>query len=245
MIYKVSTLNERSDLLGKVAELDDKSWPLFLQNGDATSWARLYDELSDSVLVLTQGDELIAVGFTVPVVWDSTAEDLPDTIEDILKRGLEVKSKGLTANTLIPIGALVDSNHQGKGLSSKVLCEMKELAFDKGLKSLVVPVRPTRKSLYPLLNIEEYSQLRNDEGLSPDPWIRVHQRLGAEIIKTTESTLKVMATIDKWKEWTGAPFPESGQYIIEGALSPVLVELENNVGEYNDPNVWMIHPMDR
>ncbi len=34
-------------------------------------------------------------------------------------------------------------------------------------------------------------------------------------------------------------FPESGEYVVEGALCPVSIDRENNLGTYIEPNVWI------
>jgi hypothetical protein len=40
-------------------------------------------------------------------------------------------------------------------------------------------------------------------------------------------------------------FPESGAYVVEGALQPVQIDRERNVGRYEDPGVWMRHRITR
>ncbi|MDK9739338.1 hypothetical protein KI655_18750 [Vibrio sp. D404a] len=244
MKYEVNTLNKRDDLEFEVASLDDRSWPLFLQNGDAKSWQHFYDELSEYVLVLTQEEQLIAVGFTVPVIWDGNADNLPSSIEEVLLNGLKVKRNNLAPNTLIPIGALVDNKVQGQGLSSKVLVEMKKLATSLDISSLVVPVRPTKKAQYPLQSIHDYATWKNGDGYLYDPWLRVHEKLGAEIIKIAECTLEVTNSIENWESWTKMVFPVSGEYIVKGALSSVRVDKNKDTATYLEPNVWMLHPMD-
>ena len=241
--YQVFSLSERSDLIEQVANLDNNSWPVFLQNSDAVSWSSFYSELSDYVLVLTQSDNVIAVGFTVPVTWNQKAEGLPQSIESVIQQGIKIKEIGETSNTLIPVGALVDSKVQGKGLSSIVLKEMKKLANSLNIDTLVVPVRPTKKSSYPLQSIHSYAHWRREDGLLNDPWLRVHERLGAEIIHISECTLQVNSDLSNWSSWTNMVFPESGQYIIPGALSYIEVDIASNLGVYREPNVWMKHSM--
>jgi hypothetical protein len=219
--YQVFSLSERSDLIEQVANLDNNSWPVFLQNSDAVSWSSFYSELSDYVLVLTQSDNVIAVGFTVPVTWNQKAEGLPQSIESVIQQGIKIKEIGETSNTLIPVGALVDSKVQGKGLSSIVLKEMKKLANSLNIDTLVVPVRPTKKSSYPLQSIHSYAHWRREDGLLNDPWLRVHERLGAEIIHISECTLQVNSDLSNYIE----------------------VDIASNLGVYREPNVWMKHPM--
>jgi hypothetical protein len=56
-------------------------------------------------------------------------------------------------------------------------------------------------------------------------------------------SLVVTGKISEWEEWTGMCFPESGPYVVPGALQPVQMDLERNEGRYEDPNVWMRHPV--
>ena len=36
-------------------------------------------------------------------------------------------------------------------------------------------------------------------------------------------------------------FPQSGRYIIEGALNPIEIDIEKDEGVYIEPNVWIVH----
>jgi hypothetical protein len=48
--------------------------------------------------------------------------------------------------------------------------------------------------------------------------------------------------VSEWEEWTRMRFLESGLYVVPGA-QPVEMELERDKGRYEDPNVWMRHPV--
>jgi len=143
----------------------------------------------------------------------------------------------------VAIAALVDDSYRGQQLSAEILKQMKSSAIRHGLQNLIVPVRPTWKAWYPLEDIESYANWLREDGLFYDPWLRTHQRLGANVLKCVDSTLKVEGTIEDWERWTGMVFPESGRYIVKGALQPVLIDAESSVGVYHDPNVWMQHPI--
>jgi hypothetical protein len=56
-------------------------------------------------------------------------------------------------------------------------------------------------------------------------------------------SLVVTGTVSEWEKWTGMVFPESGPYVVPGALQPMLVDLERDEGRYKEPNVWMRHPV--
>lgn len=243
MEFEVSTLNERPYLKPSVSSLDNRSWPLFLQNGDARSWFELYGNLADFVTVLTADDELIAVGFAVPIFWNGHIADLPASIEMILRRGVRAKKSGESINTLVPVGVIVEPTVQKNGMSRAVLLEMKQLASNLGLSSMIVPVRPFQKNLFPSEPISIYADRKNEHGLLYDPWLRVHERLGARIIHVTENTLTVEGDLESWFSWTGKRFHHSGLYDVPGALSLVDVQKEINIATYRDPNVWMSHPL--
>ncbi len=48
-------------------------------------------------------------------------------------------------------------------------------------------------------------------------------------------------SVADWEAWTGMRFPESGQYVVPGALNPVTIDREADQGRYIEPNVWMLH----
>jgi hypothetical protein len=118
---------------------------------------------------------------------------------------------------------------------------MARAAGEHGLECLVAPVRPTWKERYPLTPLERYMRWERPDGLPFDPWIRLHHRLGAEILALAPRSLDVRGTVAAWEEWTGMAFPESGDYVVPGALVPVAVDREHDEGRYVEPNVWMRH----
>ena len=89
--------------------------------------------------------------------------------------------------------------------------------------------------------MERYFRWERLDGLPFDPWFRVHRRLGAEFVRVASQSMVIMGTILEWEEWTGMHFPEDA-YVVPGALQPVVMDLERNLGTYEEPNVWMRHP---
>ena len=242
MQYQVDILTNRFNYLDLLKALDRRSWPEFLCHGNLFSWNRIYEELADFVLLWIAEDGLLAgAGFTIPTIWDGRIDGLPKSIESIIQNGLN--AKGQPANTLMAIAALVDHMHRGTGLSAQILKQMTRLARRHGYRDLVVPVRPTWKPRYPLQSIETYANWKREDGLYVDPWLRTHQRLGATLLTCVDSTLEVEGSIEDWQTWTGMVFPESGNYIVEGALQPVVIDVAVDNGVYHDPNVWMRHKL--
>jgi hypothetical protein len=90
--------------------------------------------------------------------------------------------------------------------------------------------------------MERYIGWRRPDGAHFDPWLRTHERLGAEIVKVAPRSSTIRGSVAEWEEWAGMAFPESGTYVVDGALALVEIERERDEGIYVEPNVWMVHP---
>lgn len=98
---------------------------------------------------------------------------------------------------------------------------------------------------YPLQPIESYVQWKRPDGEPFDPWLRVHQRLGAKLLGIAERSMVIEGSIAEWEGWTGQAFPESGAYVVPRAHLPIEVDRERDLGVYAEPNVWRRHPLER
>jgi GNAT superfamily N-acetyltransferase len=144
-------------------------------------------------------------------------------------------------STLCAIVAGVLPDYRGTGVASAVLRRMSQLAAAHGLDELIAPVRPTWKERYPLTPMERYMLWRREDGFLYDPWLRTHERLGAELLDLAPRSSTVTGSREEWEEWTGLQFPEDGDYVVPRALVPV--HFEGGHGTYVEPNVWMKHPL--
>lgn len=246
--FKTFTLRERPELEGEFERLATEGWPVFLRQRDALGlgahWPALFGEFADwQVLVCDSFDRVVAAGHGVPLTWDGTPADLPDSIAAILARALATRGERRRPTALSALAALVDARHRGLGLSRVVLESMLAAARRWSFAALVAPVRPTLKSAYPLVAMERYVEWRDEEDLPIDPWMRVHARLGAEILRVIPRALVIVGRVAEWEKWTAMSFPDSGAYVVPGALQPVAIDRETDEGRYEDPNVWMRHPL--
>jgi hypothetical protein len=239
------TLAQRPELAAAIHDLHRRVWPRFLQHSNygGRYWGRLFTDFAAYQVVLLDGDEVAAVGNTLPLPWDGTVAGLPDSWDEMMERGALATERGQRATTLAASAAVVAPERQGQGLSRLVLRGMKAMAADHGFDALVAPVRPTLKSRYPLTPIERYAAWTDAAGRPFDPWLRTHARLGAEIVRLAPRSMLIDGTVAEWEEWTAMRLPESGDYIVPGALQPVTIDRERDRGEYFDPNVWMRHPV--
>jgi hypothetical protein len=238
------TLEQRPDLTQQVRGLGPAVWPEFLQHDAVCKryWALLYSTFARFQVVLCDAaGKVIAAGHTIPLVWDGTKDDLPSGVDGVLERGVRDVECGRIPTTLSALAAMVAPSEQRRGLSATILQAMRATAAANGFTALIAPVRPTLKHRYPLTPMERYAHWTRPDGLPFDPWLRVHWRLGAELLQVAPQSMVITGTAQEWEAWTGMYFPESGAYVVPEALQPVLIDREHNSGRYEDPNIWMRH----
>ena len=209
-------------------------WPEFMQHDPVVSafWPRLYDVYPDFQLWLLDGKDTVGYACSLPVRWDGVPE--PRGIDWAMSNG----AAG-APTTLCAIVIALQPSHRGQGLSEVILRRMAGIGAAHGLDCLIAPVRPTWKDRYPLTPIDRYLSWRREDGLLYDPWLRTHERLGAELLEPAMRSMTITGTRAEWEEWTKLQFPEDGDYVVPGALVPV--RFSDGEGTYIEPNVWMRH----
>jgi hypothetical protein len=137
--------------------------------------------------------------------------------------------------------ANVDPEFQSLKISYKLIEKAKEVALQYKIKTLVAPVRPSHKHLHPGLSIGDYIQLRRFDGALQDPWLRVHQKAGGQMWNVCSRSVEVRASLQRWIEWTGISYRQSGEYPLERGLAPLIVDAQSGTGLYVEPNVWFVY----
>lgn len=238
----IATAGERPELLERSWERTKDALPEYNNHGDVLNayWPRLTEELPGLQLTLVDDDdEILARARSIPVRWNGTVEVLPAGIDGAISRGFEEDH----ANTLCALLVMVPRDRQGRGLSAVALRAMKEIALRNGLRSLIAPVRPSAKERYPLVPIDRYAAWRRPDGLLFDPWLRVHERLGAGVLRPKPESLRITGTVAEWQSWTEMRFPEDGEYWFPRGLATVRIDHAADRGGYWEPNVWMHHSL--
>ncbi len=198
--------------------------PEYNNHGDVLNryWDRLTEELPDFQFHVLDGEELVARARSIPIRWDGTVEDLSAGIDGAIARGFDEGG----ANALC--------------LRRKV-----RFAYASDFPPLSHPVdRGSRWSAgrkHQAATIGPYGDWRRDDGFLFDPWMRVHERLGAQILKPEPRSLRITGTVAEWQEWTNMTFPESGDYWFPHGLATLAVDADADRGSYWEPNVWMRH----
>jgi hypothetical protein len=239
---QVSTAEERPDLWERVgAERSfDELWPEYNLHG--THAAAYFGDLVprfarlQALFVDLRTGDVVARARTIPFRWDHTLEDLPGGIDGV---GLRAVEGHHGANALSALSAEVRTEYQRTGLSRLVLTVMAMMARRDRLAPLVAPVRPTWKDRFPLHSIADYALWRRRDGLRFDPWLRVHDRLGARTVRAEPHSMEFTAPVPRWEDWTGMRLHRDGRYVFSGGLAPLTVS--GGVGRYWEPNVWMLH----
>jgi GNAT superfamily N-acetyltransferase len=230
---------DRPDLRAiRYATLSAPAFPEFAHHFPTGTrwWGELYERFPDFQLALLDGDELVAELHAAPIAWDGTLPDLPSGWDESLTRAFEPVRE---ADVLCALAIAVRPDRRNQRLSSRLLDEMRAAARRAGLRELIAPVRPTLKERYPLTPIERYVEWRREDGSHFDPWIRLHERVGGEILAPAPNSASVEAPVADWEEWTGMAFPADGEYVVPGMLATLVVA--NGVGRHAEPNVWLRH----
>jgi GNAT superfamily N-acetyltransferase len=251
-VLQVVALDTRRDLLSQIfaAPFVD-AWPEYMRHDDTAALyfgkPHLDANLQTVFAVVESASPDVAVGraFAVPFTFDGPDRDqMPDTGWDgVIRWGHEGRVLGRPMTVLSALEITLLPSHRGQGASASVVRAIADHARRLGYRELYAPVRPTMKHLEPFTPMREYAYRTRSDGLPFDPWLRVHVRAGGQIVKVAPASMFVVGSIADWTQWTGVVFSSSGQHAVPGALVPVHVSLEQNVGIYVEPNVWVRHAL--
>ena len=255
MTIRTATFAERPDLVPAIwTSAFRSSWPGFIA-GDLI--AEVYYEsfflgqerapFAEYALLAfdeEQPDVPLARAFSVPFAFGETSGRtvLPEGGWDELVCWADWDFKAqqpLTAVSAIEVN--VHPNARGRQLSGIMLQAMRENVQRLGFQDLYAPVRPTHKHLEPHTPMSEYAFRTREDGLPFDPWLRVHVRAGASLIKVAPTSMTVSGSLEQWREWTGMPFDQDGEVTVPGGLVPVQVSQAHGYAVYVEPNVWLHH----
>jgi hypothetical protein len=237
---------DRHDLLEAADLIVKPEWPEFMMHDPLPHrlWNDLYERFPryQFAMVRTDTGALIAAANSVPIPFQGSIDDLPETGWDwAFEESVRAHTAGERPNLQCALQIVVSHGYRGMGLSAVMVTHMKKIGASLGLEGMIAPVRPSMKHRFPLLSIDDYIRWTGPESLPADPWLRVHARLGARLIAPCHEAMRIPGTVAEWREWTGLKLACSGLYIVPGALVPVRIDLDKDVGLYIEPNVWMYH----
>jgi hypothetical protein len=247
--YRIFTFAQRPDLEEPLESFWQYWEPFMLEDPISNQhWSKLRGYFPEFQLMLCdEQDQVIAKGNSLPFVWDENDATLDERGWDwVFENGVLAYEAGQKPTAVSAIEINIRPPQRGSGLSTLMVQAMRDNARRLGFSTLVAPVRPSLKAKYPLTSIEDYMRWTHDASGAPfDPWLRVHWKQGARIVKAAPRSMVIQGTVTAWEGWTKLRFPQSGPYVVAGALSPITIDREQDRGEYIEPNVWMRHSLSK
>jgi GNAT superfamily N-acetyltransferase len=243
MAISFPTMEERPDLRPRARALMDM-WPEFMHHDPVANayFGRVRDEFADLQFFAwdDEANEVVAEGNAVPTSWAEEIASLPEGgLDAVLQASFAADAPA--SNVLCALQIVIAAGYQGQGLSLSMIERMAELARQHGFIALIAPVRPSMKHRYPLADIERYIAWRRADRTHFDPWLRMHERFGGAILKVAPRSMIIPGSVADWEAWANMTFPETGTYVVPGALVPVEIDVWRDHGLYVEPNVWMKH----
>lgn len=235
---------DRPDLHPQADEIFGADWPEFIFHDPVADqhMGRVREFFPHlGLLLVDEHDRIAAGGWGVPVRWDGSVDTLPGGYDDCLHQAVTLHEEGGPADTLVIAAAQVRRDLQGRGLAARMLRTLADAGGDAGLARVIAPVRPALKAAYPLTPMARFMAWTRPDGDPLDSWLRTHHRMGARLLVTAERSMTMTGSVAEWERWTGMTFPDSGPYIVPGALAPLEIDRENDQGELVEPNVWVRH----
>jgi len=191
--------------------------------------------------LISTDEDLIGFVNTIPFQFKNDLQLLPNEGWDwMLETGISNYDHKESPNYLGGLQVIVRGKYQGLGYSKQIISHCKQMVKTSSFLKLVIPIRPTKKHLFPLMSMKEY--INHKDGHKNeifDPWIRTHINSGAEIINICQRSMTIGGGIDFWEGMLNKKITKSGSYILQGALTPVKIDLTNQTGEYVEPNIWI------
>ena len=244
--FRVITPTGDTDYRDLVRGLTKIVWPEFMRHDQVANelWHELLDRFADYQLALydIQNQRVAAMGNSFPLRWDDSLENLPEGGWDwAFSEAVRNHREGISPNVHCAIQIIIHPDYQGQRLSAPIIEAVRGITVSNRLPALIIPLRPSEKSKYPLISLDDYVTWTNEAGLPLDPWLRAHARLGARVVKACHESKIIRGTRTEWEAWTQMKFPQSGRYVIPGALVPIVLNVEKDEGVYVEPNVWIAH----
>lgn len=189
--------------------------------------------------LLSTDNHIIGFMNTVPFQFNAALNDLPERGWDwMLEKGIADFENERTPNYLGGLQVIVRKEYQQMGYSKNILDHVKSLTKASDFLHLVIPIRPTKKHEFPQMPMATYLNLMDDDKIY-DPWIRTHINSGAQLIKVCGESMTMKGDVKFWESMLDQKLSKSGKYQLKGALELITVDIENNTGQYVEPNIWI------
>lgn len=239
----ITTVAERP---GQSGNYDAGPWGEFMRHNRISDayFGQVNQAFPEVCLTATTEDgTVVADGHAVRFASTAPGRDeLPDGgWEQAVVWAFSDARRGTAPDTACALNISVAMWLQGDGLAGHMLVAMRAAVAGAGSRTLLAPVRPTRKDVEPATPMVEYAARVRDDGLPYDPWLRTHVRVGGRIVGVAKTSWVIADSLDSWRTWTGLPFDRDGPVEVTGALVPVWCDTRAGHAVYVEPNIWIRH----
>tara|TARA_B110000967_G_C18829679_1_gene533354 strand:- start:129 stop:917 length:789 start_codon:yes stop_codon:yes gene_type:complete len=200
------------------------------------------------IIYSKESKELMAHGILGKIIWDESIEDLPkDGWTGTTIRAYENELSNKKTNTFVGLFVHVIKKFREKKLSGVIVEEMKKLA-KKDNKSLIIPLRPPLRyeQNYCAMDFKDFCNLKRDDGLPKDPWLRLHAKLNAKNLKISNTSHQRSMSISSFYNLFGdKKISKTGYYKFKifGNWHNVYADLNLNIIVMNEGCQWVQHRM--
>ncbi len=220
--------------LATTAQAIERDVPVFLDELTRAHRTHLADVAPGLSWVVHEEELPVATVRATTLRWDGTSDGAPaaGAGEAVARAGED------GADTLAVLDVTVAFGARGRGVGHAVLAELDARRREQELARTLVLLRPHRKADYPLIPFDRYVSFVADDGAPVDPWLRSAWRLGYCPVRGVQRSLQAHADVASWERWLGLAVPGSGPYLVDGAIKPVVIEVERDEGRYREPHLW-------
>ncbi len=244
--YRMYTVAQNPALKKDFDALHHEAWPSYFSGSEILKkyWNMLYSVFPEfQFTILNEEGKVCGIGNSIPLYWDGTPDNLPKGWDGAVQKGFKDMQYKSQINTVVILAGVVDSNLRGEGLSKFLIEGFKALASNAAFKHCIGIIRPIGKVKHQNLSIDEYVNLKNEENLCKDNWLRIHQQEGGVILKVEFESQYIKGSISDWEKWTLQSFKDLEDYYFNDTLDMVSVDFDSGIVEYYDPGVWFDHSL--
>ena len=243
--FDITELNETQKDQYRTAILN--AFPAIVRRSPVISkyWDRVEKYFPEyQLFIINEKDDVVGFINSIPFYWNDRLDVLPREGWDwMLMKGIDDYEKGVEPNSLGGLQIIVASEYLGQGYSKVIINKAKNIVVELQFNHFVIPIRPTYKSRHPHMSMTDYIQYREHDKIY-DPWIRTHLKGGAEILNVCDKAMHVYGNLSFWEDIMKQPLSTSGQYVVEGALNPINIDISKDYGEYFEDNIWISYPVE-
>jgi hypothetical protein len=194
---------------------------------------------------------LVAHGVTTRITWNGDPESLPRGWTGSVRQSYERSVLDSEApNTLVGLFIFAETAYREHGWAAEVADAMKRLAIKSNLQSLIIPLRlPTRYEWQNArLPYEQFALQKREDGQFQDHWLRMHVRLGAEVMGVSEvSHQHALHPDDLRAQFQCDMIDSSGSYVVKShdEYYAAFVDLKREAAIINEGCVWVRYSLSR